>query len=330
MNKTKHQPLIVTVTPNPSIDTTFQLSELFVPGNVQRVSTTLHSAGGKGMNVSHALHKAAIANLAIFPAHAHDHFLQLARKTGISFVNTPATNSVRINTTICEPDGTTTKLNGAGAELTAEDQKSLESAILQHSPLAQWVALAGSLPPGLTADWYCEITQLLRNYAPNVKIAIDTADAPLRAVYDRLDQCAPDLLSPNSLELGQLVGIPGEILENEVENGNFLPLLAACDKLLHKGLPEVLVTLGAAGAVLINSETALYARCSPVKVLSTVGAGDSTLAGYLRGIVEGYSASEALQLAVGYGTAAVTLPGTAIPGPVHAASYPVTVEEIRY
>jgi len=142
------------------------------------------------------------------------------------------------------------------------------------------------------------------------RVAVDTSDAPLRSLVDALPASAPDLMKPNGEELASFTGGDADKLESD-------PLAAAeaARQLIDRGVGAVLATLGGNGAVLVTPEGAWHATPPPTTVVSTVGAGDSSLFGYLLGDIRGLPAPERLALAVAYGSAAAGLPGTTIPRP---------------
>ncbi|AZA09103.1 1-phosphofructokinase [Corynebacterium pseudopelargi] len=307
--------MILTLTPNPSIDTTLSLGGAFRRGVVHRVDGTHNAAGGKGINVALAVHRADAPALALFPAAADDPFTHLLKETGIPFAFVPLHGAVRVNTAVTEPDGTTTKLNGKGPRLEAEDLDNIEQALLRAATDAEWVVLAGSLPPGAPEDWYTVLVEKLQATYPGIKIAVDTSDGPLASVGKNLERAAPTMLKPNAFELGQLTQRDGEALEAAAEEGDVSGVIEAAQQLIERGLEQVLVTLGAAGAVLVTKEHTWVATPPPVTVVSTVGAGDCTLAGYLLALNAGEDTAKALRIAVAYGSAATALPGTSIPTP---------------
>lgn len=307
--------MILTLTPNPSIDTTLQLTETLIPGGVNRLSSATSVAGGKGINVSHAIAKAQHDTLALFPAPEGDPFLALLNEVNVPYQRTPVSSVVRTNTTLADPAGETTKVNGVGAVLSDSDVAAVEAALVEKAQQADWVVLAGSLPPGVPENWYSHLVELLRAEAPQVKVAIDTSDAPLLAVAHDLEKHHADVLTPNSLELGQIIGVSGASLEMEALAGNYEPVIVAATQLVKRGLPMALITLGAAGAVLVTDNGVWLATSPPVTPVSTVGAGDCTLAGFVMGLSDGLSPERALALGVAYGSVAVTLPGTTIPTP---------------
>ncbi|MDO4908447.1 MAG: 1-phosphofructokinase family hexose kinase [Corynebacterium sp.] len=307
--------MIVTLTPNPSIDQTLSLGEELERGTVQRLQQVTSVAGGKGVNVSHVAHLAGVKTLALFPSAGNDPFLGLFKDVEIPYHATPHDGPVRTNITITEPDGTTTKLNGPGHELSPATAEALMEDLLRYAEGASWVVLAGSLPPGLPADWYAQALKALRAKFPELPVAVDTSDAPLIELGKHLDEVGPTIMKPNGLELGQLVGVDGLHLEEEAEKGNYAPVIEAAKPLMEKQVDELLVTLGGAGAVLITKEGSWIANPAPITVVSTVGAGDCTLAGYVLARSRGMDHADALAQAVGYGSAAASLPGTTIPTP---------------
>ena len=305
--------MIVTVTPNPSIDRTVTLPGPLVRGGVHRVTSVSAEPGGKGVNVARALTLADLPCVAVLPAGDGDPIVAGLRSQSVPFLAVPIGGLVRTNLTITENDGTTTKVNEAGATLSHSEAQALATAVTERAGSARWVVLSGSLPPGLADGWYAEMVAALRPYG--CKVAVDTSDAPLEALAAGLDRAAPDLMKPNSEELAGLVGVSVESLETPLARGEAGPVVTAARWLIDRGVGAVLATLGAAGAVLVDGDGAWLATPPPVKARSTVGAGDSSLAGYLRAEMAGASPAARLQMAVAYGSAAAALPGSALPAP---------------
>jgi 1-phosphofructokinase len=220
---------------------------------------------------------------------------------------------VRTNVAITEPDGTTTKLNEPGATLDAAARAALTRSVLTVAADAAWVVLSGSLPPGLPDDWYAEVASSLRSSA--CKVAIDTSERPLAALAASFGTAAPDVIKPNAEELASLVGADPLHLESAAAAGDPEPVVSAAREVIARGARTVLVTLGAAGAVLVDETGSWMATPPPIVPRSTVGAGDSSLAGYLRAEVGGAQPPQRLQMAVAYGSAAAALPGSALPSP---------------
>ncbi|MDN8593791.1 MULTISPECIES: 1-phosphofructokinase family hexose kinase [unclassified Corynebacterium] len=321
--------MIITFTANPSIDATMCIDSLD-PGGVLRVSESSREPGGKGINVSNAVLKAGQDTLAIAPAADNDPFTALARSAGIPLRTVPVDGAVRTNTTVTESSGRTTKLNEPGTTLTDDVRRTLETELVDAAshPLTRAAVLAGSLPPGAPADWYPQLVAALRDAAPDLLIAVDTSDEPLKELGRKLEATAPDVVKPNAFELGQLAGIDGGELESQADDGDLDAVVKAAAALVDKGVREVLVTLGGAGACLVTVDGAWHAATPPAQVRSTVGAGDSSLAGYILARLDGKDFPAALRTAVAYGTAAAASPGTAIPSPDDIDYDRTTVREL--
>jgi 1-phosphofructokinase len=305
--------MIVTVTPNPSMDRTVTISTPLTRGAVHRAQSVSSEPGGKGVNVTRALTLAGLDSIALLPAAASDPMVAALHSAGIPFRCVPNGGPVRTNLAITEDDGTTTKLNEPGATLDRPALEVFTHSILDAAETAAWVVLSGSLPPDVPERWYADMVALLSTY--DCRVAVDTSDAPLAALASSLDHAAPDLLKPNAEELASLVGVSAASLESAVAHGDPAPVISAALDLVGRGVPNVLTTLGAAGAVLVNQTGAWLATPPPVIPRSTVGAGDSSMAGYLRAEVGGAEAPRCLQMAVAYGSAAAALPGSALPSP---------------
>ncbi|MFB0833788.1 1-phosphofructokinase family hexose kinase [Arthrobacter halodurans] len=318
--------MIVTLTANPSMDRTVELVSALVRGGVQRASSASAQAAGKGVNVSRGLVAAGVPTLAVLPGDATDPVVLGLLEAGLPHRALPVGQPLRSNITLAEPDGTTTKVNEPGPVLTAEHQRLLAAATVAASSGAAWAVLAGSLPPGVDAGFYAALTVQLRRELGDAapRIAVDTSGDPLRALFAAGRDSAPDLIKPNAEELAELTSLGSEA-EFEAD-----PRFAAtaARSLVDSGTGAVLATLGARGAVLVTADGAWLATHPPVAARSTVGAGDSSLAGYLLAHSRGASAPDCLRQAVAHGSAAVSLPGSTIPTVEQTAPASVTVVEL--
>jgi len=300
--------MILTLTPNPSLDQTVSLAGDLARGAVQRAVAVLSQAGGKGVNISRAAVSAGIPSEAVLPADRDDPFVLELLAAGIDCRPTLPAGPVRVNITVSEPDGTTTKINSPGAEVSSEHLDAMVASLAGRAPRADWVVLAGSLPAGAPATFYADVVRRLHGGV--AQVAVDTSDAPLAALVDALPDVAPALMKPNGEELASFTGADAEALEADPEQA-----AAAARTLVDRGVGAVLATMGGNGAVLVTGTGAWHAAPPPTTVVSTVGAGDSSLFGYLLGDIRGLSAPKRLALAVAYGSAAAGLPGTTIPRP---------------
>jgi 1-phosphofructokinase len=317
--------VILTLTANPSFDRTVALRDPLQRGAVLRAESASEQPGGKGINISRAAVAAGIPTIAVIPARPDDRFVQEVRAAGIDCRPVPHAGSPRVNLTITEPGGTTTKINSPGTPVTAAELASLELALTGYAAQADWVVLAGSLPPGAPADWYSRLVSALAG--TGARIAVDTSDEPLRALVAGLAvgrSASPHLMKPNGHELASFSGGDADDLESSPEKA-----AAAAGHLVEAGVEAVLATLGGNGAVLVTADGAWHATPPPTVVVSTVGAGDSSLFGYLLGEVRHLDPPSRLALAVAYGSAAAGLPGTTIPHPEQTRQDLVTVRPLN-
>ncbi|CRK55584.1 1-phosphofructokinase [Alloactinosynnema sp. L-07] len=147
--------MIVTVTANPSVDRTIEI-DVFQRGAVTRTRSALLDAGGKGVNVARALAANGHRATAVLPTGGAEgvQLTALLAAAGIAVVEVPVAGAVRSNITIAEADGTTTKLNEPGPHLSVGERDRLVASTLEAAKGAEWVALCGSLPPGVPTDFY--------------------------------------------------------------------------------------------------------------------------------------------------------------------------------
>lgn len=299
--------MIITLTPNPSLDRTIELRAPLARGEVQRAASSREEPGGKGVNIVRALKASDILSLAILPGDELDPVLVALRAAGVPHLGMPIGATLRSNVALTEIDGTTTKVNVPGPVLTAAQQSDLIELVLEKAEGASWLVLAGSLPPGVPVDFYADITRELRSRfgASAPRVAVDSSGAPLAAAVT----AGPDLIKPNAEELAELTGIP----DPESLEGNPVLVARAAERLVATGVGAVLATLGSQGAVLVTEDGAWLAKTPPIIARSTVGAGDSSLAGYLLSSIAGGSAPDSLRQAAAHGAAAASLPGSTVP-----------------
>jgi len=239
---------------------------------------------------------------------------------------------------LTEPGGVTTKINEPGPELNAEQQEALIGLLLERSHGATWVVLAGSLPPGVPADFYATVTRRLRSMSNGQvapRIAVDSSGEPLSAAISGDENGGisgmPDLLKPNAEELAELAAAAGFTTVVSAEELEADPLAAAnaAAAVVRSGVGAVLATLGSKGAVLVTPDGAWLATHPPVKAVSTVGAGDSSLAGYLLASSQGAAPADCLRQAVAHGAAAASLPGSTVPAVHQTTPDAVTITALR-
>jgi 1-phosphofructokinase len=299
---------VVTLTANPSLDRTLALPGPLARGGVARLGVSSTEPGGKGVNVARALAAAGADVAAVVPADRTDPLVTALTALGLPPLTVPTGVPVRTNYSLTEPDGTTTKLNEPGTALDGDVRAALRAVLTGAAAGARWVVLSGSLPPGTPEDWYAELVRAVR--PTGARVAVDTSEAPLRALLAAGPDAAPDLLKPNAEELAQVAGTTEAALLADPA-----AVRAAVGALHAGGVAEVLLTLGGEGAVLSTADGVWSARPPRTAVRSTVGAGDSSLAGALLADLAGAPPAERLRRAVATGSAAAALPGSAVPAP---------------
>ena len=294
--------MIITVTLNPSLDRTLELERL-ERGGVQRTAEPTLEPGGKGVNVTRALSANGVASIAVLPIGGGegDELQRLLDGAGVHARFVPVAGRTRSNITISETDGTITKLNEPGSVLDEVDLQTLIAVLRTVVAAGDWVVLSGSVPPSFTAVQLAGIAQSLASSGAH--LAIDTSgDALLSSLEAR-----PRLVKPNRTELSELVGRPLTCIAEVID---------AAKEIRDRGIDIVLVSLGSDGAVLVTADATIVGESRVDHPRSTVGAGDSFLAGFLTKFSEDETDLEsALLEALAWGAAATELPGSAVPEP---------------
>ncbi|AJM78046.1 1-phosphofructokinase family hexose kinase [Rathayibacter toxicus] len=306
--------MIVTVTVNPSIDVTLSTSS-FAIGKVNRAHDVRRDPAGKGVNVARALARHGVEATAIYPADASygRDLSTMLDAAGVRAASAPILQPIRTNITVVDTrTGCTTKINEPGPALSSGEKKTLTELIGRHvASTPRWLVACGSIPPGLGTDFYTELGTLALRFG--VPLAVDTSGAPLRAI---VAAGTATLIKPNLEELEELLGHSLATVGDVVRGTR---------KLLRLPDARALVSLGEQGALLVTASASWWAGAPAVVPLSTVGAGDSALAGYLA--ASDATPAQRLATAVAWGTAAVQLPGSEAPGPCSLRINDVTVVE---
>jgi 1-phosphofructokinase len=289
---------ILTLTMNPALDLTVQLGPLQV-GQVNRSDCMLSHAAGKGINVAQVLadlgHELTVAGF--LGVDNQLPFESLFAKRGFvdEFVRVPG--ETRSNIKLAESTGRITDLNGPGPDVSAAAQQALATRIEQIAGDFDAVVVAGSLPRGVDAQWLK--TLLLRLNAMGLKVALDTSGEALRAGLE----ASPWMIKPNTEELADALDAPIISIAAQAE---------AAAALHQRGIEHVVISQGAEGVHWFSSTVALQALPPKVTVASTVGAGDSLLAGMVHGLLSGHSPEQTLRIATAIAAMAVTQIGFGI------------------
>lgn len=285
--------MIVTVTPNPSVDRTLVLDG-FRPGAVNRAREQHVEPSGKGVNVTCALLANGVESTAVLPLGGSEgaQLGDLLQAQHVPFVPVPVGESVRVNISLLHASGSVTKINEVGPALSRVEVASLVDTAARLAHGAVWVVGSGSLPPGADAEFYGELAR--RVHEAGARFALDTSGAAL--IHGVAAQ--PDVVKPNVDELAESVGRPLRTLGDVCD---------AAREFCQSPATRVLVSLGPDGAVLVHGTTALHAEAPAGQANNTVGAGDNLLAGFL---TAGGDGASALAEAVAWGSVAVRAHGT--------------------
>jgi 1-phosphofructokinase len=256
-------------------------------------------AAGKGVNVAQVLadlgHQLTVSgflgedNLQAFET--------LFAKRGFvdAFIRVPG--ETRSNIKVAEQDGRITDINGPGPVVDAAAQQALLDRLGQIAPGHDAVVVAGSLPRGVTAQWLRELIERLNQLG--LKVALDSSGEALREAL----KASPWLIKPNTEELADALGC--EVVSHTAE-------AQAAARLHAQGIEHVVISHGADGVNWFSVGSALHATPPKVSVASTVGAGDSLLAGMLHGLLSADTPEQTLRTATAIAAMAVTQIGFGI------------------
>lgn len=275
---------IVTVTLNPAIDETVFFNE-FIPGAVNRAVRHHRQPGGKGVNVSSLLAGYGVPSVATgFLGRENARLFDGLFRSGLirdGFVRIDGETRTGIKI-IDQAQRQTTDLNFAGAAPSIEDMDVLEQKILSLMGSRSWVVIGGRQPAGVSIDRYKLLLDAIQRSGANV--AVDTSGEALEVAIG----CGVDLIKPNLAELEEVLGRRLPDMASRV---------AAAAGLRNGGVSHVILSLGSEGALFLGPDGGCLAEAPPVEVVSTVGAGDAMLAGYLAGAVSGLDLKDRARLA---------------------------------
>ncbi len=290
--------MIYTVTLNPAIDYMIEAST-FNRNSVNLYKNAYYTAGGKAVNVSLLLTSLGMQNtaLGIAAGFSGEEIVRLLEENGVltDFVFLDSGHS-RINLKICNAGGIETDFNGAGPMM---NDAMLDSVIAKLSRInpGDTLVLAGSLPEGISDNAYERIIEAVSGKKPRI-IVDAVGDALERTLHHR-----PFMVKPNAEELGGLFGVS---IKNEADARLY------GRKLCDMGAQNAVVSLGEAGAILIegSGEISTYPTLKGGAV-STVGAGDSLVAGFIYGMERENNLPSAVKWGVAAGTATAFKKGIA-------------------
>ena len=286
---------IYTLTLNPAYDVhAFAKSLALNCENLAQIQS--REAGGKGVNISRALCNAQIPNTAI---------IVLGKENGDEFKNAISEvdcvllekeGRIRENLTFHLENGTETRISFTGFPVDDGILKEvLDNIVIENDMI---VTFTGRVPAGVSKDKVKEFLKILHNQG--VRVVLDSKSFTIEDIFE----IQPWLIKPNQEEISEYLGCEIKTLEQVLEKAAIFT---------EHGIINTMVTLGEQGAALLTKDKVYIATCPKIDAISTIGAGDSTIAGFLAGTYAGEGANGCLKTAVSFGTAACLTAGTLPP-----------------
>ena len=287
--------LILTVTINPSVDRNIEVDRLVFEDRAYILSRS-DSAGGRGMNASRVLHSFGAKTLAIVTSGGVNgpRLEKLAAKSGFPVNVVPIHNEIRVNLTITDKQGLAIRLNERGPMITPEELTRVENVVAKRLESASWLMLCGSIPPGVSSDFYTKLIHMARER--KVKTMLDTDGDALRHGIE----ATPTIVSPNQPEAERLLN------RALITRAQFLEAAA---RIKAMGAEAVMLSLGGRGVVAVNENQLLEVIPPRIDVVSPLGAGDALAAAYVWAATKKKDFAERVRWAVAAGTASAMQPG---------------------
>ncbi len=290
--------MIYTVTLNPALDRTLWIDDL-VEDDVNRVKKEEHYAGGKGIDVSRVLTNLETPNKALgfLGGYTGLEIEGILLNEGINIDFTHISDETRRNVVINTLQTHKQYLISSPGHEVKPQELSKFFHKLENIHDAKYFTFNGSLPPNLHPVIYAKGIEIAKS--KGAKTFLDTDGENLRVGI----QGKPNYIKPNIHELSRLV---------KRELNSIEEIIKAAEEINKKGVEVVLVSMGAKGILLVSNSNRYHAVPPKVEVKNTIGAGDSSIAGFLYGIYHHKPLDECLRLAVAAGTATTLKEGTAL------------------
>lgn len=291
---------VLTITLNPAVDKSCTVENI-KPEKKLRCGQAKYEPGGGGINVSRGLVRLGVPSTAFYISGGNTgtRLGSLLEAENVTIDPFTAAGETRENFIVTDTASNEQYRFGMpGEEITTQEATALLEYISGYSPFPEIVVLSGSMPPGLAPDFLRKLVSVVK--AKGARVIADTSGEALTEVLKE----GVYLLKPNLGELSRLSG--KEELDNESAD-------EAAKQLIDEGKAEVIVvSMGAQGAYLVTRNENIYVPAPSVKKLSTVGAGDSMVAGMVSILARGGNYTEMARMGVACGTAATMNPGTGL------------------
>jgi len=291
---------ILTITLNPTVDKSTTVENL-KPEKKLRCTPPKYEPGGGGINVSRGLARLGINSVALFTSGGRTGELleELLKEEKVTTSTIPTAAETRENFIVVDTSHNEQYRFGMpGEDITPDEVKDINMIIDGLSPTPEIVVISGSLPPGIEPAFMRTLVKGLKD--KGAKVIADTSGEALAEVLKE----GVYLLKPNLGELSALTGM--KELDNESAD-------EAAKQLIDEGKAEiVVVSLGPQGAYLVSKDENIHVPAPSVKKLSTVGAGDSMVAGMVAILAQGGSHKDMARMGVACGSAATMSTGTGL------------------
>lgn len=277
-------------------------SEKIIPGRENLAKITDHNAGGKGVNISRALNRFGADNVAVVVVGDEngDDFVKRLENENICLQIVHIPGRIRENITIHTSNGEETRISFAG-DFVPEDLLLKIAAVTDEiCDKDTVVTFTGRLPAGVSVFSAKKYIKKLQERG--IRVVIDSKSFTL----DDIIELKPFLIKPNEEEIEEYLGR---------DISDFDSAAKAARELSLSGIENVMISLGEKGAVLCSNSELYYAAAPKINAVSTIGAGDSSIAGFLYATSKGADSAERLKTAVAFGSAACLTPGTNPPDP---------------
>lgn len=291
--------MITTISLNPSIDRTVVVDN-FTQGGLNRVVSTHSVAAGKGINVALAVSALGVdAECIGFMYREGSNLFEkrlMVNSTAYNFVW--CEGSVRTNIKVFDRSKREiTEINESGVQVSEDDLKRMSELVTLHAENTDYLVLAGSLPPGCPADYYRTLIQSVEGLG--CRCILDADGDRMRYGLE----AKPFMIKPNRYELEMITGQELKTLKD---------IRDAALKYIDMGVSVVAVSLGAEGAMITDGSDAFFAPRLNIEVKSTVGAGDSMVAGLACGFIGDNSLEDCFRMGVASATARCVTEGNRV------------------
>lgn len=288
--------MILTLTVNPAIDCTYTTDRISYEDRVY-VRNSFEQAGGKGINAAHVIHALGGKVLALATAGGATgkRLTTLLEESHLPVSLIPIRQPIRRNLTISDQQGLTIKLDEAGPQISAAEERRIEAAARDKLAGVSWLMLCGSLPPGMSVDFYARLIEIARE--KGVRTLLDAGGEALRVGI----QARPTMVKPNRQEAERLLNRSLLTRHQAVE---------AVGEIAALGVDTVVLSLGSDGALGVSGDGRYHVLAPEIQQACPIGAGDALAATCVWALSRNEPFIEALRWGVAAGTAAAATPGT--------------------